>query len=263
MALFMGTRTLWIGRTAEPGRRNVTVEDAEQPAPRPALLPGQPDGGAAQPAGTEPAAAAADDSKKASPHPIATVAAVFLFVAGVIVAVNLFLEDGGPTFSVPEGLGAFVLFYVAAQAAERFVEMVLPAFEKIPGLDKKASEALRDKAVAAATNSEDPAADQTGKQAANAQVDVEQRRANRAAVAFAFTAVLGMALCAYLDAGFLTAIGVSFGDDAKDSWPQALEMAVTGLVIGGGSKQLHDLITRVSKKIESQSTPAATGGQQP
>src|SRR5690242_14591360 len=38
-----------------------------------------------------------------------------LFVIGVVIAVILFGTDDGPTFKAAEGLGAFAIFYVAAQ----------------------------------------------------------------------------------------------------------------------------------------------------
>ena len=37
-------------------------------------------------------------------------------------------------------------------------------------------------------------------------------------------------------------------------------LAVTGLIVGGGSKALHDTIANISKSSEKKDTPAETGG---
>ena len=44
-------------------------------------------------------------------------------------------------------------------------------------------------------------------QAANAQAEVDQGRANRTALVFGCTAAIGILLCGYLEADFLTAVG--------------------------------------------------------
>jgi hypothetical protein len=39
-----------------------------------------------------------------------------------------------------------------------------------------------------------------------------------------------------------------------------IALAVTGLVVTGGTKQLHDLLTNMSKASDQKSTPQQTGG---
>ncbi|RHW24156.1 hypothetical protein D0Z08_25900 [Nocardioides immobilis] len=115
-------------------------------------------------------------------------------------------------------------------------------------------EIKRDQKVAAATTAT------TAKEAANAQAEIDQLRANRAAVVFGLTAALGMALCGYLEADFLTTAGVDFGTQFETR-EQILMMAITGLVTGGGAKGLHDAISNISKSSTKKSTPPETGGQ--
>ncbi len=209
----------------------------------------------------KPAAASTEEGKNSSPSFPATIVAAGVFVIGLLAAVAVFgTPDSGPTFKAAEGIGAFALFYIAAQASERFVELFLPAFEGIPGFGKAKKEIKRDKAVAAALqpeNSPDGAAEQ---EAADAQAEVDQLRANRTAVVFGLTAALGMVLCGYLEADFLTAVGVTFASPPK-GWDQILMMAATGLIVGGGSKALHDTITGISTTSEKKKTPPETGGQ--
>ena len=224
--------------------------------------------GSPPPEADNPVAAASDDIKKnSSPQIAATAIGAGIFVLGLAVAFLLFKVDGGPTFKAAEGIGAFALFYVAAQSAERLAELFVPAFEKIPGVNKVALEHVRDSKVAAALSGENPdnPTANAAKSAADAQAAVDQARANRTVVVFGITAALGMMLCGYLDANFLSAVGVTFPHADGSSIPTdpsiLLAMAVTGLVVGGGSKGLHDLIGNISKSSSSKDTPPETGGQ--
>ncbi len=215
-------------------------------------------GGAGGPA---PATAAAT----ASALPTVVWGAIsFLAFVATLFASLLWFQDGdpdSPVFVPPEGLAVFALFYVVAQAAERLVALVLGAIRWLPGLDKPAVLATRDHAVAVAdVGAREPDSLSLAQQAAAAQAKVDQVRNNRAAVAFGLTAAIAMLVCGYVDADFLSAVGVDFGD----SWStpdKLLAMAVTGLVVGGGSKQLNDLIGTISKKNAEKSTPAQTGGK--
>ncbi|MGH3507525.1 MAG: hypothetical protein ACRDO2_10015 [Nocardioidaceae bacterium] len=239
---------------------------------------GQPPAGGE--AATKQAGASTDETKKASPHPAATIAGAAVFLIGLIIAVNVFGTSSGPGFSPAEGIGAFTLFYIVAQATERFVELFVPTFEKIGGLKKTEHETKLAKSIA---TSYDPAArtarvhelatapapaDPRKKkpttpeeEAANAQGEIDQARANRTIFVFGLAAALGMALCGYLEADFLTTVGVDFKvPDGKQmsTANQVLALAVTGLVVGGGSKGLHDLIGNISKSKEDKETPAET-----
>jgi hypothetical protein len=215
----------------------------------------------------KPCAASEDEDKNSSPTLLATLAAAIAFVIGLVVAVMAFdTDNSGPTYTAAEGIGAFALFYLAAQAAERLVELVLPHFEWVPRFGKASKEVARDKKVAAALDPTTPRAavapdtKTPEEEAAEAQAELDQLRANRTAVVFGVTAAIGMAACGYLEADFLTAVGVDFGM-APDMWEELFIMAVTGLVVGGGAKGLHDTITNISKSSDNKSTPQETGGQ--
>lgn len=210
------------------------------------------------------AAASSTATQNSTPQLASTVAAVVLFAIGAVVGVLAFgTDEDGPTFVAAAGIGAFALFYVVAQSAERLAELLIPSFEWLPGLKKDEKVADLERKVAAALNSPAGSGD-ADQQAADAQAAVDQARANRTAVVFGFTAAVGMALCGYLEADFLTAVGVSFGDadgaTAPSTTDQAIAMVVTGLIVGGGSKGLHDLISNVSKASSSKDTPKETGG---
>jgi hypothetical protein len=195
--------------------------------------------------------AAASGSAVAAQFIYGLVAAI-VFGAGLLIAVGLFGDAGGPVYTAAEGLGAFALFYVVAQACERLVEFITPVFDKIDGKANLVKQ--RDAAAAAASKDRSQT---SAESAAKKQDDLDQLRENRRIITFGLTAALGMALCGYLEADFLNAVGVDFGTSTTSEW---LRMAVTGLVIGGGSAKLHDLITNMTKKSAAQSDPEETGG---
>lgn len=214
--------------------------------------------------------AAASTTAGLLPGPRAAALALVLFVPGLVGAVLIFGRSGNPTFTAAPGIGAFALFYVAAQAAERLVEMLMPLSERAvearqEGASKSGRVVARDLAVAHAVRAvADGEADAEAKatEAAKAQAKVDQARTDRTLISFGATAALGMLLCAYLGADFLTAVGVDFAGDGVPGWKtQTLMMLVTGLVVGAGSKQLHDTISNISKSSEAKSTPAETGGK--
>lgn len=132
--------------------------------------------------------------------------------------------------------------------------MILPLVASQPTVNKPELKGKRDVAVVVGvTEPNEPNATA----AAQAQANVDQATADRAAIALGGTAGVGMLMCGYLHANFLSALGVT----APTQWVhQALALAITGLAVGGGSKQLHDLITNASKATEQKSTPAETSG---
>lgn len=211
------------------------------------------------------AATAKDDKKNSSPEPWATVVATVVFAAALL-ATALFLfgtDKFGPDYTPAEGIGVFALFYIVAQAAERLVEMVLPYVDRRPE-GKNHKVALRNRKVVAAVtgvpDEKNPEAD-PAQAAADAQAEVDQIRANRTALVFGCTAAIGMLLCGYLEADFLSTVGVHFGKDGKPGFvDELLALAVTGLIVGGGSKALHDTISSISKSSDKKDKPPETGG---
>lgn len=220
-----------------------------------------------------PGATTSEDSKSSAalPSKFAGGLAILLFLVGLIVASWVSHLDGRPTFTAAEGIGAFALFYVVAQAAERLIEMAMPLAEKALSsagrTTKKKLVAARDAAVVVAVRAVDAGeedADTKADTAAKRQADVDKARADRMLITFGATAAIGMALCAYLGADFLTSVGIDFTPGKKDTSPgfiaTVVMTAVTGLAVGGGSKQLHDTIASISKSSDQKSTPAETGG---
>lgn len=280
LLLAPGGRELFHDGVAD---RLLDPSDPVDVAPVPASSGGG--GGGDAPGDGGGAGASTDEKVTSTPQLAFSLAGIVLFLLGAVLGVRWFATDAGPTFVAARGLGAFALFYVVAQSAERLSELVVPHLEWLPGFDKGARLATLERKVAAAHNpalrrgverktvrtwhsgqTVDVVVDKTvEEEAAEAQAAVDQARANRAALVFGFTAALGMALCGYLEADFLTAIGVTFPDAEGAGAPslgdQWVAIVVTGLIVGGGSKALHDLISNISKASSSKEVPVETGGR--
>jgi hypothetical protein len=163
--------------------------------------------------------------------PDATGTALWVLVAflalSVVLALVLNAEGWAtkafkPAQDATANFGLFAGFYVAAQVIERLLEVVAPIFPRwsVPG----ETEAVK---------------------AAHAKAD-------RA------TALLGVATLAGVGASlgfglyFLSAVGIGV-ETLKDGTvvshvPRFVDALATGLIIGAGTKPLHDLITNIQNK---------------
>lgn len=79
----------------------------------------------------------------------------------------------------------------------------------------------------------------------HAQAVLDRLRSNRQIVFFAAATVLAMLLSGVLGLYFLQGV-VDVAN--KPSWLNAFDVLVTGLVIGAGTKPLHDLIKRLERR---------------
>lgn len=170
---------------------------------------------------------------------------VVVVLAAVCVALNYYQWDTAtnprPTIALASGLNVFALFYVLAQAEERLLE---PISWRL--LAKEDHVKKRDQKLAGAENDPTPA---NLTAAANAQAELDKRRANRVVVFWAIATGVALFSSGYFGLYFLTTIGLK-------GVPHAFDIVVTSLVIGGGTKPLHDLITRIQ---QSKDKSADTG----
>jgi hypothetical protein len=166
------------------------------------------------------------------------------------------------SFSPAPGISTFALFYVFAQALERFTELVsiiLPAAGATASgaksvITKQTAVEKRDASLADALNSPTPAALKT---AAEAQALVDRIRANRGLLAWTFTSAVAMTGAGLLGLKLIASIS----SDPPHAAPLWLDTVVTGLAIGGGTKPLHDLIAGLQESRKSTQDPPAVGGK--
>lgn len=129
-----------------------------------------------------------------------------------------------------EGLSPFAAIYVAAQALERLLE---PFSGWVLGNTKAQA---KSKLLSARAN--DNVQEEIG-----ARRELKAVRADRAIFFWAVATVLAMFASATAGLFLLHLIGVA----GAPSW---MDILVTGLAIGGGTKPLHDLIARIEKSKE-------------
>jgi hypothetical protein len=190
------------------------------------------------------------DQGKVSEHRRTRELATLSAIAAAILAlwlINTIVDD--PTFkqgaapSTPaQGLTVFAVFFVAAAAIERLLE---PLSKMLPSATDKKAEA--DSMVAHAGQmlmaqaQGAPAASGTTmlSQAATTVDDANYRDFWKSLLLWTVATVVAMVASAFLRLYFLRTVGISNG-------PRAVEILATGLIIGSGTKPLHDLITLIS-----------------
>lgn len=94
----------------------------------------------------------------------------------------------------------------------------------------------------------DLAREEALKDAANAKAKLERRLTERALLFWVIATALGALLAGLLGLELLKSVGVA-------SAPVWLEILVTGLAVGGGTKPLHDLIKQLQAKKNKAEDP--------
>jgi hypothetical protein len=103
--------------------------------------------------------------------------------------------------------------------------------------------------------------------AAAAQAELDQRRADKMVAYWALASILGLLLSATLGLYLLHIVGLRGDGLAEDgTWTggamtpsgirHMLDILVTGLAIGGGTKPLHDLISNLQASKDSKQDPS-------
>jgi hypothetical protein len=171
---------------------------------------------------------------------------VWWSIAAVIVAlvlISLLTSTPSQPPALASGVSIFALLYIAAQGTERLLEPVASLIDTTS--DK---ELERDKKAAQFRNEQTAEA---GREAATSQAQLDKKRANRRVAFWAAGTVLGMAASGGLGIYLLRMVGLSTA-------PEIVDILLTGLVISGGSKPLHDLISRIEKAKNNESDPPET-----
>ena len=168
-----------------------------------------------------------------------SVAAGFSVAAVVYLVALLVHGSTQSTYRIGSDWSAFAGLFVIALAIERALE----PFTKYLGPDTEELEQNRNEQLA-----QD---DANG--TAAAQADVHRGRRLTAIVVWGVATALGFAFSSALNITLLQAIRGE-GSGQPPFWADLL---VTGLVVGAGTKPLHDLITNLEKKKENQQDPEA------
>ncbi len=152
------------------------------------------------------------------------------------------------------GVSVFAGIYAAAQGIERFLEPVSHWLLPTTGTDKGYEDAVVAADEAITTWQSDPSAETKDEAErkmgamATAKTKVDERRDDRAAVYWAIASIVGMAASGFFHIYLLRLIGVV----TTHGW----DVFATGVIVGSGTKPVHDVITRVS----GASTSDGSGG---
>jgi len=196
-------------------------------------------------------------------------------VVGATVGIILAYTLKQPGYKPPEGVSIFALFYIAAQALERLLEPLSYLYGRTKAssavgvstpegvepnnkLDKPQALKGRDVALAAAQDtgagilppekeSPTPLAE-----AAWWQEVVVQIRQNKSTL-WGLASALGMVASGGLGLFLLEAVKAPHA-------PRWIDVLVTGLVVGGGTKPLHDLVSNIQGSSAAKKTPDQAGG---
>jgi hypothetical protein len=203
-------------------------------------------GGPAPPAepGTTPAKAAAKPA--VTPDVGAVLIAYGGLVIGAAAGILLWHWRDPAVFQPGTGISVFAPLYILAQSIERFIE----PFSNLLGAaspddagggeSKKKSEALE--AVSLAIVSNDLAA------AAKWQRVVDRIRRNTAVIAWGIASAIGMVLCGLFGLLMLRMVGFA-------GVPEEVDIVISGLAVGSGTKPLHDLISNLQQSKEQKEDP--------
>lgn len=162
-----------------------------------------------------------------------------------------------PAKDALDTIGFLALFFIMAQAIERFMEPIAELdFSKI-GIEIGSARKNKDnelqakiKAAEDSTNSADRQANANA--AADSQADANHIAANTKVFIWGLASFIAMLASGATKVFFLDAIGFK-------GVPDYLNVLITGLVIGGGTKPLHDLIKLIEKKSSDTSTEENAG----
>lgn len=159
------------------------------------------------------------------------VAVAVAAVAAVIFAINDKVFDISITVDTDD-FQWFALLYIAAQAIERLLEPMM-------GQVKAGEVAVAKAGVAAAVGDEGKATKQTV---------LSQVQADRAVIAWAAASTIALVTCGILGLGMIESLAnVDVAEGRSADVFTAFDVIFTGLVIGAGTKPLHDLITKIEK----------------
>ncbi len=218
-------------------RRSVAVGRAQVPA-----IPSQPGTGVPAPApgvpGQEMAAAAPSPPARGW----ATMAALGLAGVGAIGAWNINVMMAPSPFQIGDTFSTFGALFVFSAAVERVLE---PFSRWMPG--RKAQD-LYERAVADLENGV-PGAMQA---AAHYKAAVDSARASRGVLMWGIATLLATLLAAAAGFYLLRMLAIEPGWNGIAPWADAL---VTGLVVGSGTKPLHDIFAGFERRSTFGQTP--------
>ncbi len=160
-------------------------------------------------------------------------------------------KSHNPPFQSSVDFALFAAFIVVAGALERFMEpvmLILPPYAKKEAAKKEEGDS----------------------EAETPEQRKAREKADRVLVAFGIAVLAGIFVSSLFGLYFLETMGIKLGamegtgasakwvfDSTGDKLLRGLDVFITALIITGGTKPLHDMITSIEKKKEVASNAAA------
>jgi len=173
-----------------------------------------------------------------------------LVIASAIVAWWIYTKsDPGSLVVDADNFSVFAPFYIAAQAIERFLEPFASRWNNTTAEKTALKFAREEKKLLESPPGGGPAATVTAIEAANTAVEnaelaLAKAKASRAIPLWAFASVLGLLACSMLGLGLIAAVSK---EAPSGEFVRTVDVLLTGLAVGAGTKPLHDLISRLEK----------------
>ncbi len=172
----------------------------------------------------------------------ATTTAIGLAAVGALGAWNINQVMQPTPFQIGDTMSTFGALFVFSAAVERVLE---PFTRWLPG---RSAQERYERAVADSENGV-PGATQA---VAHYKAEVDSARATRGVLTWGIATFAATVLSAVAGFYLLRMLAVEPGWNGIAPWADAL---VTGLVVGSGTKPLHDLVTRFQNQSALQQTP--------
>ena len=189
----------------------------------------------------------ADDAAAVPTPPasgMAVLLAVVLIAAGTAIGYVISTAAHVDPFRVTDQMAIFGMLIIFAAAVERMLE---PFTQRLPGRSARAD---YERSVARLAN-RDPGV--TVADVALAKARVDRARADRVVIVWGAATAVATIFCAGTGFFVLRALANEPDWDGVATWTDAL---VTGLIVGSGTKPVHDIIARLQKsKEKAEDTP--------
>jgi hypothetical protein len=221
----------------------------------------------------EPTPTVGSSSERVAPDPVFVIGGVVAIVVAWFVARGVG-DDAYPVDvqQFAAGVGIFAVVYIWAQSLERLLEpiasLVYTTDTEVSARDLALKEAEQKQAAsekARADAERNPQSEESQAKADKARADaqtaldkaaelkaaVEKKRANRGVAFWSLASASAVLLSAWQNIYLLNLIGAPASD-------RGFDILATGLVIGGGTKPLHDLITRIQEAKDSAKDAGAS-----
>ncbi|HST69536.1 MAG TPA: hypothetical protein VLI94_07750 [Solirubrobacterales bacterium] len=177
-------------------------------------------------------------------------------VGAAVVAAFLLEEFVDVTIGISEGFAPFAVIYIVAQAVERLIQPFTTFTVKAQDKSQAVSELAKTRGARTlalrAANLD--LLDEKTDEAVEKEKELAQINADRAMTYWAAATAIALLICGLLGLGLIGSVATLSGP----WWVDNLDVVITGIAIGAGTKPLHDLISFIQNK--KQKTETAAGG---